>query len=113
MIKMIPSEERCKQEGISDSSGFHFHRCYRRATKDGYCKQHHPDIVAERQRKSHEEYERKWKESPIMQLIEVAKKLEEAKATIVILSRENEDLKEKIKDLEAEIEDLIERDNGN
>ena len=42
--------------------GMFSYRCSRKAWKDGYCKQHHPDTVAERNRKAQLRYEAKWEE---------------------------------------------------
>ena len=44
--------------------GFHTYRCARTAKKDGYCKQHHPDAVAERKAKSERLYEENLRNSP-------------------------------------------------
>lgn len=38
----IVSENRCKKDVHSDG-GFHYHRCFRKIWKDGWCKQHHPE----------------------------------------------------------------------
>ncbi len=40
--------ERCKQI-IYRYRGLIFHKCLRYSTKDGYCKQHHPDEVKKRE----------------------------------------------------------------
>jgi hypothetical protein len=51
--------ERCKEtvwEGMAR------YPCSRKAWKDGYCKQHHPDSVAERAEKSRLRSEAKWAE---------------------------------------------------
>jgi hypothetical protein len=47
--------ENCK-EHIYQGFGVRPRRCSRAAVRDGYCKQHHPDAKAERNRKSHELY---------------------------------------------------------
>lgn len=49
---------RCKKTVFpSDRWGaFHPHQCTRKATKDGYCKTHHPDAEKERGEKSHAKY---------------------------------------------------------
>lgn len=46
--------ERCA-ERVAD--GWHFRHCSRKAIKDGYCKQHHPDSVKARQDKADARYE--------------------------------------------------------
>jgi hypothetical protein len=57
------SEEQCKEMVSAHSlyGSFHQHQCNRNAWKDGYCKQHHPDTVAESRAKQSEERERKFK----------------------------------------------------
>jgi len=47
--------EQCKHNVYAD---WHTHQCPRKAWKDGYCKQHHPDTIAERDRKRREKWER-------------------------------------------------------
>ena len=49
----------CKEfvRGEGTWGSFHRHQCNRRAVKDGYCKQHHPDTVAERNEKRNKRYE--------------------------------------------------------
>lgn len=42
---------QCK-ESVHDDYGVGFHRCERRAVRDGFCKQHHPDAVKARRAKS-------------------------------------------------------------
>ena len=44
--------------------GYHMGTCARNATKDGYCKQHHPVTVAERNRISEERFKRQQANSP-------------------------------------------------
>ena len=41
---------------VHDDHGVSFHGCSRKAKKDGYCKQHHPDAVKARRA----EQERRW-----------------------------------------------------
>ena len=43
--------DRCK-ERVWSAGAIGSHRCYRKAVKDGYCKQHHPDAVAKRRDES-------------------------------------------------------------
>jgi hypothetical protein len=43
--------DKCKEQ-VRGVVGFGSHRCYRKAVKDGYCKQHHPDTVAQRRNES-------------------------------------------------------------
>lgn len=53
----------CKEK-VFDSGGWHRHPCSRRATKDGYCWQHHPDYIKEQNRIQQERYEEKQRNSP-------------------------------------------------
>ena len=71
----ISFEKRCKEE-VSDNV-FHNHRCYQNATKDGYCWQHHPDKVAERERLSNDIKKIKWENSPLSIAMRKIKELEE------------------------------------
>lgn len=54
------SEDRCKQKLMK---GFHTFSCSRKAWKDGYCKQHHPDSVEERRKKSEQLFEQRIKQN--------------------------------------------------
>ena len=51
--------ERCKQTVYPNDrwGAFHPHQCSKFATKDGYCKTHHPDTLAAKRRKVDEEYQ--------------------------------------------------------
>ena len=51
--------DRCKEE-VQDSGGWHWYQCQRKPKKDGFCKQHHPDTIAEKQRKSKEKFDKGW-----------------------------------------------------
>lgn len=52
---------KCKEQ-VRDGASYidPYHQCHRKVVIDGYCRQHHPDAVTERRRKSKEEYDRKW-----------------------------------------------------
>lgn len=54
------TKQQCKEQVWGD---FSVRRCSRKAVKDGYCKQHHPDAVAARSKKVDEAYEAKRKKS--------------------------------------------------
>jgi hypothetical protein len=43
----------CKEQ-VWSNLGWQLHQCCRRAVRDGYCKQHHPESVAVRRKKSAE-----------------------------------------------------------
>ncbi len=52
-------EKRCKYIVTPDGTAFARPRpCSRSAKKDGYCKQHHPDAIAERRKARDERYEK-------------------------------------------------------
>lgn len=48
--------DRCK-ELVPNNFSVTFRRCARKAVKDGYCKQHHPDSVKARQDKANARFE--------------------------------------------------------
>ena len=58
---------RCKEQ-VHNNYSVTFHRCLFKAWKDGYCKKHHPDSVAERQKKSEDAYKKRLENSPYKQL---------------------------------------------
>ena len=60
------SAEKCKAKVVPNTrfGAFYIHRCTRKAVRDGYCRQHHPEAVAERERKSSERHEEKIAASP-------------------------------------------------
>lgn len=68
---VLDSEEelktRCMKE-VYYPGGFHTYRCRRKAVKDGWCKQHHPEAERARREKSDREWKAKWDNSPVMQL---------------------------------------------
>lgn len=57
--------------------GWHHHQCSRNAVKDGYCRQHHPDAVAERERKRKERQEAERAKSPYRLIERMGAKLRE------------------------------------
>ena len=74
---------RCKKNVYPRESMFmRAHQCSRYVWKDDYCKQHHPDTVAERNRKREERYEEKWKKSCWNQLREARKEIERLKTKL-------------------------------
>jgi hypothetical protein len=58
--------ERCQAQ-IRDRGRFmlHWHRCTRKATRDGYCTQHHPDTVEQRRAAMERRWNEKRKRDPI------------------------------------------------
>tara|TARA_A100000171_G_scaffold53079_1_gene76398 strand:- start:65606 stop:65977 length:372 start_codon:yes stop_codon:yes gene_type:complete len=49
--------------------GWHSKQCSRKVWKDGFCKQHHPDTVRERNRKRVAECQGRWDNSPQVLLL--------------------------------------------
>jgi hypothetical protein len=80
---------RCKE---TVWAGWRPKQCSRKIWKDGYCKQHHPDSVKEREKKRDERYEAKKAKSP-WRLLEKAnariKELEEELEYIKSLGKED------------------------
>ena len=56
-------EGYCKQS-VYNQDAWRGFQCSRKVWKDGYCKQHHPDNVEERRKKSLIAYEAKLKQTP-------------------------------------------------
>lgn len=61
MIELYPN--RCK-EIVWGNSAWRSHQCSRNAWKDGYCKQHHPDTVKQREKAREERRQREQNNSP-------------------------------------------------
>ena len=66
-------ETRCKEKVWERSGWPRAYQCNRKAVKDGYCKQHHPDAVKEREDKSQQRYEENKRKSDWYRLGEVTK----------------------------------------
>lgn len=76
--------DRCAKQVFDNWS----HRqCSRKAVKDGWCKQHHPDAAEERKQKSIERYEEKRKNEPLYRLARANEKIKQ-------LEEENRKLRE-------------------
>jgi len=73
----IQLDERCVQmvSGAGTWGGLHRHRCTRKAIKDGFCKQHHPDTEkarreeADRQQRERMAYEARHRERQAVALL--------------------------------------------
>lgn len=76
-------EGNCKQTVWDD---FQDYQCSRKAWKDGYCKQHHPDIVAEKRRRSMERHNEKRKNDPLYQLALARKRLDSGREYLMSIS---------------------------
>jgi hypothetical protein len=92
--------EQCKERVWRDWSSSN---CARKAVKDGYCKQHHPDAVKERQEKASARWNEKVNNSD-------SAKLKRALDTIEQLTRERDELEQDKAELVEALEGLrIER----
>ena len=74
-------------------------RCSRKAKRDGYCTQHHPDSVADREKKAEDFYQEERKKSPYYRLSVAMKRIETLKA-------ENAQQAERIAKLEQLVRDM-------
>lgn len=91
--------ERCKQK-VWPNGQFTSHRCSRKAVKDGYCNQHHPDTVKERDEKQRLKFQERIDKHP---LTVAHKKIEE-------LKQQHDDLQwalKQIADLDAKNGSLV------
>jgi len=59
-------KNKCKQEVWHDA--WHHGTCSRSAIKGGYCKVHHPESVAIREKKKEERYQKKLDASPFAKI---------------------------------------------
>ena len=75
---------RCKETVYPNErwGSFYPHQCEKKIWKDGYCKIHHPDTVAEMRRKSDEQYKIKQKQSAWYLLGEAQKRIQELELEI-------------------------------
>ena len=75
---------RCKEQVMR---GYHMGTCARNATKDGYCKQHHPDSIAERDRLREEADAIKQHNSIYSRFARLHEKHNELKATLAEIAK--------------------------
>ncbi len=82
---------KCKEE-VFDSGAWHSHQCSHNIWKDkpndGYCKQHHPDIVKERDKAREERWKKVEEESPIHRLLKANERIKELEVEIDKLKEE-------------------------
>ena len=74
---------RCKAKVAS--FGWPFRQCQHPVWRDGWCKQHHPDIEAVRKEQQWLEYQRKRKTDPDIRLVKAQEEIERLKARITEL----------------------------
>ena len=74
-----PREGYCKREVYPNErwGAFHPYQCSRKIWKDGYCKIHHPDTEAEREKKRTEKWERERENSLPVKYNKLIKEKEE------------------------------------
>jgi hypothetical protein len=73
----IMDTSKCKEQ-VSNAHSWGNSQCSRKATKDGYCKQHHPDTVKDRRAKQAAIYDERFRNSP-------GRKLKKAEERIITL----------------------------
>lgn len=76
----------CREKVWDGNRSKHF-QCSRKAVKDGYCKQHHPDSVKARQEQSEKEYEEKRKNSTWYLLKVANERIEELESELANAKR--------------------------
>ena len=83
---------RCKEE-VMPATGFpRPHRCHFKASKDGYCKIHHPDSVKAREEKQRLKYEAERAKSPYFLLQKATERNKELEREVTALTAANADL---------------------
>ncbi len=85
---MIEQKPKCRKRVYSGS--FIGRQCNRNAVKDGWCNQHHPDLVRARQDERYKKYKEKQKTEPWYLLQEANKKIQELEAEIAKLKDKEE-----------------------
>ena len=80
-IKEEVMDEKCKAS-VLDYGAYSPRRCIRRATKDGWCGLHHPDVVSKRREMKLKKYQEKMERSPHRRLEKALKEIEALKARL-------------------------------
>ena len=73
---------RCKASVPNGGRSIRNHQCSRKPWEDGWCKQHHPDTVKERQEQQALKDEERWERSPSAQLGRALERIKELQACI-------------------------------
>ena len=73
---------RCKASVHSNDRAAHIYQCRRKTTKDGWCRQHHPDAVAARDKASTKAYQVRLERSPPVQLGRAIKELDRLRKSL-------------------------------
>lgn len=66
---------RCREVVAIQGRRQHVHQCLRRATRDGFCTQHHPDSIKARREEQLRRWEVKRRQSSSMRLVVAQEKL--------------------------------------
>lgn len=90
---------KCKQK-VTSMNGWHTYGCQRSAWKDGFCKQHHPDTVAERRKKSDARWEKKQENSPWALLAKANERIQQLEKEIADLKISLSEADERIGELQ-------------
>jgi len=86
----MSNAEKCKERVFPSGMAFpRAHQCTRAASKDGYCKTHHPDAVAARKAKSEERWNKQAELSPWRIIERQKEEIERLKSRITELSKES------------------------
>jgi len=73
---------RCRAAVSFGGRAVGFRQCLRKPWKDGWCKQHHPDTVAERRKRQDRMAQQRLENSPIMRLVKARREIEGLQARI-------------------------------
>jgi len=73
---------RCKAAVTNGYRSMRYHQCSRKPWKDGWCKQHHPDTVAERRKRQDRMAQQRLENSLIMRLVKARREIEGLQARI-------------------------------
>ncbi len=71
----------CK-ERVHDVHGASLHQCTRKATRDGYCYQHHPDAVEKRRKESDRAYHKRMERDPFTLFMRCQKRCAEVESVL-------------------------------
>lgn len=80
-------DSKCKESVMWDS--WHSRQCTRKIWNDGFCKQHHPETVKERQKESQRKWEERRKKEPWYLLKIAQERIAELEAEVARLSTLN------------------------
>jgi len=76
-------------------------QCSRKAVKDGFCKQHHPDTVVARDKKNQERWEAERENTPTAKLYRALDRIKELESKLAYQSKEREILRKELNRFEG------------